>query len=160
MAAFLLTLTRKNWLNFSAQSWGGTLLRVSPCQKGYFGLGFVVFFSPLFSPHCLFVKTAWKNGSFMGREGGYSSSHHQRAVSIPLSFSIILLSALDVQLCPRDRVCSPCVCVCLCGLSLETEVWAVVLYVSPAIIWQPVHLLWTAVTELNVGWWMGKQNCI
>lgn len=159
MAAFLFTLTRTNWLNFSAQSRGGTLsgsgfLRV----KKDVLVWLLLFFQSTIGRNCLVVKTAWKKASFMGREV-YSSSHHQRAVSIPLS--IILLSALDVRLCPQDRsLFSPCVCVHVCGLSLETQVWAVVLYVSPAIIWQLVHLLWPMVTKLNVGWCLGKRNYI
>lgn len=118
MAAFLLTLTRTNWLNFSAQSWGGTLSgsRFLSVNKDIL-VWILLFFQSTIGWNCLFVKTAWKNTSFMGREGGYSSSHHQRAVFNPLSFSIILLSALDVQLCPRDRsLFSLCVRMCVCGL--------------------------------------------
>lgn len=110
LAEFFCSVLRRNF----AQSFS--------VSKRIFWFGFCCFFQSTFQSTLLVCKNSLKERVLHGKGGGYSSSHHQRAVSIPLSFSIILLSALDVQLCPRDRVCSPCVCVCLCGLSLETEV--------------------------------------
>lgn len=66
MAAFLLTLTRTNWLNFSEEELCPGFAQGFSVTQRIFGFGFCCFFQSTIGWNGLFVKTAWKNASFMG----------------------------------------------------------------------------------------------